>query len=163
MLAAPKLEHGGARQRRVPHLAALVDRALLGAGDHRPVKKETRRHRPTPLRRLHFSQPRLRIGLHEWALRKSGSLCRRGDWRTVRNTCMEVGKAGLSFEMNKLMGRMKPHSGALPMFAALAGLSAAPAIAQIQPMGAVPPAPVRAQPKGPAKAAPDAPVPGNPD
>jgi murein L,D-transpeptidase YcbB/YkuD len=65
--------------------------------------------------------------------------------------------------MNKLMGRMKPHSGALPMFAALAGLSAAPAIAQIQPMGAVPPAPVRAQPKGPAKAAPDAPVPGNPD
>lgn len=45
----------------------------------------------------------------------------------------------------------------------LGGLSATPALAQIQPMGAVPPRPAPVKPAIGGRTAPDAPVPGNPD
>ena len=66
-----------------------------------------------------------------------------------------INAAGLSFEMNKLLSALTVG------LMASAALWANPAQAQIQPLGAAPPA--AAQPKGSKTIAPDAPVPGNPD
>jgi murein L,D-transpeptidase YcbB/YkuD len=71
-------------------------------------------------------------------------------------------EAGLSFEMNKLVGPMKLRPSALLWFASLGAIAASPAFSQIAPMGVPAPAPVTKTPK-PKSAAPDAPVPGNPD
>ncbi len=65
--------------------------------------------------------------------------------------------------MNMLVRTKKLRFGALLMFTSLAGSATAPALAQIQPMGAAPATAAPAQPKGAARVAPDAPVPGNPD
>jgi murein L,D-transpeptidase YcbB/YkuD len=76
--------------------------------------------------------------------------------------------------MNKLVGPIKRRSSSLLLFSALAGLLAGPALAQIRPMGAVPPTasqprtnvpvPPKAKSGPPAtRVGPDAPVPGNPD
>ena len=60
---------------------------------------------------------------------------------------------------------MKLRGSSFLWFTALAGMTIAPAVAQIKPMGAAPPPGAAAQPKKtpPKAAAPDAPVPGNPD
>ena len=71
-------------------------------------------------------------------------------------------EAGLSFEMNKLVGPMKLRRSALLWFASLGAIAASPAFSQIVPMGVPAPAPVTKTPK-PKSVAPDAPVPGNPD
>jgi hypothetical protein len=84
-------------------------------------------------------------------------------------------EAGLSFEMNRLMGLMKRRSSSLLWLTALAGMAASPALAQIRPMGVAPPAKPRtaapvptAKPATPAtksgaRPAPDALAPNNPD
>jgi len=71
-------------------------------------------------------------------------------------------EAGLSFEMNKLVGPMKLRRSALLWFASLGAIAASPAFSQIVPMGVPAPAPVTKTPKA-KSVAPDAPVPGNPD
>ena len=54
-------------------------------------------------------------------------------------------EAGLSFEMNKLVGPMKRRSSSLLMFSGLAALAAGPALSQISPMGVPAPAPTTSQ------------------
>ena len=71
-------------------------------------------------------------------------------------------EAGLSFEMNRLVGTMRLRPSSLLWFTILGGLAANPAVAQIAPMGIPAPPPVAKTPK-PKAIAPDAPVPGNPD
>jgi murein L,D-transpeptidase YcbB/YkuD len=73
-----------------------------------------------------------------------------------------IREAGLSFEMNKLMGPKKLRSSSLLWFALLGGIAVNPAFSQIAPMGVPAPAPATKTPK-PRTVAPDAPVPGNPD
>jgi murein L,D-transpeptidase YcbB/YkuD len=73
-----------------------------------------------------------------------------------------AGEAGLSFEMNKLVGPKKPRSSSLLWFALLGGIAVNPAFSQTAPMGVPGPAPATKTPK-PRTVAPDAPVPGNPD
>jgi murein L,D-transpeptidase YcbB/YkuD len=95
---------------------------------------------------------------------------------------MMMREAGLSFEMKTLMRPVKRRSSSLLWVAAMAGVAAGPAFAQIRPMGAAPPPAaanqpraavpaqprparatpaVQAQPK--ARTAPDALAPSNPD
>jgi murein L,D-transpeptidase YcbB/YkuD len=71
-------------------------------------------------------------------------------------------EAGLSFEMNRLVGTMRLRPSSLLWFTILGGLAANPAVAQIAPMGIPAAPPVTKTPK-PKAIAPDAPVPGNPD
>jgi L,D-transpeptidase YcbB len=76
---------------------------------------------------------------------------------------MQPMEVGLSFEMNELKLARARRAKSLILIAAMTGMAAAPALAQVAP------APVKAKPAAPApsklapKATPDAPVPGNPD
>jgi len=75
---------------------------------------------------------------------------------------MQLWDWGLSFEMNVLVGPLSRRAKSILLFTALAGMTLAPAAAQV----AVPRAttPVKAKPTVPApKITPEAPVPGNPD
>ncbi|HWJ60132.1 MAG TPA: hypothetical protein VNR68_10940, partial [Sphingomicrobium sp.] len=71
-------------------------------------------------------------------------------------------EAGLSFEMNKLVGPMKRRSSSLLMFSGLAALAAGPALSQISPMGVPAPAPTTSQQRAAIQPAPLPPGAGAP-
>ncbi len=77
----------------------------------------------------------------------------------------KLGRWGLSFEMNGLMLRKATRTSSLLLFTALAGMAAAPALAQSAPVRAAAPVAVpKAKPTASApKATPEGAVPGNPD
>ena len=113
---------------RVADFGPLIDAALLRARDHRSVEEKTGRHsNSSHVRKPMLIQRRLRIGLRDKCrVRQLIRPCRRADWRSVRERCMMLREAGLSFEMKTLMRSVKRRSSALLMCCgALAALTAA--------------------------------------